>query len=169
MDITVYKDCDKIYALDNFMIVRARLTGEGKTLVFTNGCYDLIHPGHIRLLQKAKTMGDFLLVGLNGDASIKRLKGEGRPIMPLEARLLLLCSLAMVDGIIVFEEDTPMNIIDILKPDSYVKGIGYSVEELPEISRVTGYGGRVILMESLSHFSTTGIINKIRSTSTNLL
>lgn len=130
MDITVYKDCDKIYTLDNFMIVRARLTGEGKTLVFTNGCYDLIHPGHIKLLQKAKTMGD---------------------------------------GIIVFEEDTPMNIIDILKPDSYVKGIGYSVEELPEISRVTGYGGRVILMESLSHFSTTGIINKIRSTSADLL
>lgn len=159
----------KLYTLEEAAVLREQLKKDGKEMVFTNGCFDLIHPGHIRLLREAKAMGHFLLVGLNSDASVRRLKGENRPIMPQEARALLLCSMEMVDGVIVFHDDTPVPVIERLKPDCFVKGIGWQRDQIPEISLVTGYGGRVVLLESLSPLSTTEIIKKIRSLPADLL
>jgi rfaE bifunctional protein nucleotidyltransferase chain/domain len=167
--VTEKGECRKLYTLKEAAVLRKQLKKEGRELVFTNGCFDLVHPGHIQLLREAKAMGHFLLVGLNSDASVRRLKGESRPIMPQEARILLLCSMEMVDGVIVFEEDTPVPIIEILKPDCYVKGTGWQRDQMPEIGLVTGYGGRVALLESLSPLSTSQIIQKIRSLPADLL
>jgi rfaE bifunctional protein nucleotidyltransferase chain/domain len=162
-------ECSKLYTLQEAAALRERLKDNGLELVFTNGCFDLIHPGHIGLLRKAKALGDFLMIGLNSDASIRRLKGEARPVMPQEARALLLCSMEMVDGILIFDDNTPVPVIEVLKPDCYVKGTGWEKEQIPEISLVNSYGGRVVLLESLSAFSTTGIIKKIRSYPADLL
>ena len=162
-------ESNKHLSLETAVTIRQQLSQDHRKMIFTNGCFDLIHPGHIRLLYQAKEMGDFLLVGLNSDASIKRLKGEGRPIMPLDARLLLLCSMEMVDGVLVFEEDAPLSAIKSIRPDCYVKGAGWRPEQIPEIGLVTSYGGQVVLFESLSSFSTTGIVHKIQSLPTDFL
>ncbi|HHY83103.1 MAG TPA: adenylyltransferase/cytidyltransferase family protein [Clostridiales bacterium] len=153
----------KVYNLEQALELRRKLKQEKRVLVFTNGCFDLIHPGHLRLLMKAKEMGDFLLVGMNSDSSIRRIKGKGRPIMPEDARLLLLCSLQMVDGVIVYDEEIPLGLIEALKPDCYVKGTGWLPHQLPEAQLVREYGGRIAVLESLAPFSTTKIIQKIRS------
>lgn len=160
---------NKIYFAAGIEGLRKSLRESGKKMVFTNGCFDIIHPGHIMLLIKAKELGNFLMVGLNSDASVRRLKGTGRPIMPVEARQLLLCSMVMVDGVFVFGEDTPREAIELLRPDIYIKGTGYSIEQMKEIDQVTDYGGEVVLTESLSDFSTTAIMERIRSTPADLL
>jgi len=154
---------DKVYTLEKAVELRRKLEQEKKLLVFTNGCFDLIHPGHLLLLMKAKEMGDFLLVAMNSDSSIRRIKGRERPIMPEDARLMLLCCLDMVDGVIVFDDDKPTKLIKELKPDIYVKGAGWQPHMIPEAQLVMEYGGRFVHMESLAPYSTTEIIRKIRS------
>lgn len=161
--------CRKHITLEEAVEWRKQCKQDNKKLVFVNGCFDLIHPGHLRLLQEAKALGDFLLVGLNSDDSIRRLKGRGRPVMPLEARLFLFCCLEMVDRVIVFEEDTPHLLLKALQPDYYVKGTGWNAEQLTEIRLVEEYGGRSVLMESLAAYSTSKIIRKIRSIPADLL
>ncbi len=135
---------------------------QGRRLVFTNGCFDLLHRGHIDYLNNAKALGDVLIVGLNSDASVRRLKGEPRPISSLEDRIQVLSALSCVDHIVVFEEDTPANLIQLVRPDIYVKGGDYTRATLPEAALVESLGGRVEILPYLHDHSTTSIIERIR-------
>tara|TARA_B100000900_G_scaffold363997_1_gene338358 strand:+ start:601 stop:2052 length:1452 start_codon:yes stop_codon:yes gene_type:complete len=136
---------------------------ESGKIVFTNGCFDILHLGHIDYLKKAKKLGNILVVGINTDESIKRIKGKLRPINSLDARLMILQSLNMVDYVIPFEEDNPLNLIKSLKPDVLVKGGDYSLEEIVGYDFVKSYGGEVKTIEFLKGFSTTKIIKKINN------
>jgi len=153
----------KILRLEKAVDIRRRFAEDGGCFVFTNGCFDLLHPGHIKLLKLAAELGDYLMVAVNSDASIRRLKGDTRPILSQDARLALLSGFQMVDGIIVFDDDTPVHLVKVMKPDIYVKGRGYRREEVPEADVVLSYGGRVVFPGSLDDYSTSDIIKKIRS------
>ncbi len=142
---------------------RASLFGAGKTLVFTNGHFDLIHVGHLDYLEKARALGDALFLGLNGDASTRRLKGVGRPLVPAVERARLLAALAPVDGVIIFEDDTAHDLIAVLQPDIYVKGGDYAGKPLPERGAVQAYGGRVELIDYLPDHSTTNLIARVKA------
>ena len=130
-------------------------------IVFTNGCFDLLHPGHVSLLHQARHLGDRLIVGLNTDASIRRLKGETRPILPGDDRAAILSALEDVDMVVFFDEDTPLNLIARLKPDILVKGADYRLEDVVGRSVVESYGGQVRLVDILPGHSTTAIARKI--------
>ncbi|WP_246843975.1 adenylyltransferase/cytidyltransferase family protein [Hydrocoleum sp. CS-953] len=137
-----------------------------RPLVFTNGCFDLVHPGHIRYLWAAKYLGRSLVVGLNSDESVQNIKPqqEGypmRPIVPEVQRAEVLAALKPVDGVVIFNETTATNIIERLKPDIYVKGGDYSIETLPEAPKVKSYGGKISLVQIEIPTSTTAIINRI--------
>lgn len=138
----------------------------GQKVVFTNGCYDLIHPGHIHCLKQAARLGDYLVVGINSDASVKRLKGEGRPLISQEERALMLAALAVVDAVVIFEEDTPTALISELRPDVHVKGADYADKGIPERAVVESYGGSVELVELKPGWSTTDFIERLRRLST---
>ena len=133
-------------------------------IVFTNGCFDLLHPGHVSLLHQARKLGDRLVVGLNTDASIQRLKGPQRPILPGGDRAAILSALEDVDMVVFFDEDTPLNLIGRLKPDILVKGADYRIEDVVGRDLVESYGGRVRLVEILEGHSTTAIASKISET-----
>ncbi len=130
-------------------------------IVFTNGCFDLLHPGHINLLHQARSFGDRLVVGLNTDASVKRLKGDSRPILSEQDRAEILSALSCVDIVVLFDEDTPLSLIEILKPDIIVKGADYKPHEVVGHEVVAAYGGEVKLAQLLEGYSTTGIANKM--------
>jgi D-beta-D-heptose 7-phosphate kinase/D-beta-D-heptose 1-phosphate adenosyltransferase len=132
----------------------------GKKIVFTNGVFDILHQGHIFSLSQAAKETDFLIVGLNADASVKRLKGESRPVNNQESRALVLASLMMVDAVVLFEEDTPLELIKSIMPDVLVKGGDYTVEQIAGAKEVIANGGRVVINPILSGFSTTGIIDQ---------
>ncbi len=136
----------------------------GKRLVFANGCFDILHRGHVTLLNRAKAMGDVLVVGVNDDASVRRLKGPGRPVNGLEDRLQVLSALSSVDCLVAFGEDTPAALIELLRPEIFVKGGDYTRERLPEASLVEGFGGRVAIVPTLADRSTSGVIERIRET-----
>ena len=142
----------------NVADLREKLTG--KKIVFTNGCFDIIHVGHVRYLTAAKNFGDVLIVGLNTDESVKKLKGESRPINNQEDRAEVLLGLKAVDHVIFFGEKTAENLIAEIKPDIYVKGGDYTLETLPEAKIVQSYGGRVELVNLVKGKSTTNIIKK---------
>ena len=133
-------------------------------IVFTNGCFDILHAGHIALLQHAATLGDVLVVGLNSDASVKRLKGEARPIHDCNARAQVLMSLRCVDAVTVFEDDTPIETIRALRPDLHVKGGDYDAENLPETPVVRAGGGEVVIVPTVEGFSSTRALEKSRPT-----
>ena len=134
----------------------------GRKIGFTNGCFDLLHPGHVALLTQARAECDRLVVGLNSDASVKRLKGEGRPVQDETARAIVLASLAVVDLVVIFGEDTPEALIQSLRPDLLVKGADYKREEIVGADFVSSYGGEVMLADLVADHSTTGIINRAR-------
>jgi D-beta-D-heptose 7-phosphate kinase / D-beta-D-heptose 1-phosphate adenosyltransferase len=134
----------------------------GRKIVFTNGCFDILHAGHVSYLNYAKALGDILIVGLNSDNSIRRLKGSSRPINTLEDRIQVLSGLGCVDHLIAFEEDTPSNLIRIVRPDIFVKGGNYTKETLPEAPLVEQLGGEVRLLPFVENRSTTRIIERIR-------
>ncbi len=136
--------------------------GEGQRIVFTNGCFDLLHPGHISLLRQSAAFGDRLVVGLNSDASVRRLKGDARPIQDEQSRATLLAALEAVDAVVLFEEDTPQKLIEAIKPDILVKGSDYKVENIAGAAFVRSYGGQVRLVELVDGFSTTGITRRIQ-------
>jgi D-beta-D-heptose 7-phosphate kinase/D-beta-D-heptose 1-phosphate adenosyltransferase len=138
---------------------------KGQKVIFTNGCFDILHRGHVTYLSRAKSMGDVLIVGVNSDAGVSRIKGPARPINVLEDRLQVLLALSCVDHVIGFDEDTPEHIIRMLHPDVYVKGGDYTRETLPEVHLVESLGGKVCILPYLQDTSTTGIINRIRGTS----
>ena len=132
-----------------------------KTIVFTNGCFDILHRGHVEYLAQAADLGDKLIVGLNTDASVKRLKGESRPINDEKSRALLLSALQFVDVVVFFDEDTPYELIKQLQPDILVKGNDYKPEEIVGYDIVTAKGGKVLTIDLVEGFSTTNIISRM--------
>ena len=132
-----------------------------KTIVFTNGCFDILHPGHIASLSQAAAEADYLIVGLNADDSVKKLKGEGRPVNDQQSRALLLASLLMVDAVVIFEEETPLNLISAILPDVLVKGGDYKIEDIVGAKEVMANGGKVVINPIVPGFSTSGLIEKI--------
>lgn len=135
----------------------------GRKIVFTNGCFDILHLGHIDYLSKAADLGDVLIVGVNTDASVARLKGEHRPINSEKQRSMILASLHFVDGVILFGEDTPLELIRELKPDVLVKGSDYKPEDIVGADVVKSGGGKIVTIDFLPGFSTSGIEQKILS------
>jgi len=135
----------------------------GARLVFTNGCFDLMHPGHVRYLAAARALGDLLVVGLNDDQSVRRLKGSGRPILRLDERAEVLAGLAAVDHVVAFSEDTPLRIIEALEPDVLVKGADWAADEIVGSEAVRARGGRVERIDLVPGASTTEIIRRIRT------
>jgi D-beta-D-heptose 7-phosphate kinase/D-beta-D-heptose 1-phosphate adenosyltransferase len=133
----------------------------GKTIAFTNGCFDILHQGHIASLSDAAREADFLIVGLNSDASTKRLKGPGRPINDQHARATVMAALLMVDGVTFFDEDTPLNLINTIRPDVLVKGGDYTLDQIVGAKEVLSWGGRVVINPIVPGFSTTAILEKI--------
>ena len=138
------------------------LRKKGKKIVFTNGCFDLIHPGHLASLKKAKSLGDVLVVAINSDASVKRLKGPKRPILSEENRIEMLCSLECVDYVILMEDDTPVNLINLIHPDISIKGMDWKDKMVPEKPVIESYGGHIEFIELEKGLSTSNIIDKIR-------
>ena len=136
----------------------------GLSIVFTNGCFDLLHRGHVEYLAKASDMGDVLVVGLNTDASVRRLKGSGRPVNNEETRALVLASLAFVDAVVLFDEDTPYELIKTVRPDVLVKGADYQPKEIVGYDIVTSYGGTVQTIPLVEGYSTTRLLNGERRT-----
>lgn len=150
----------KIVTLNQFITLKKSLSNTDK-IVFTNGCFDVIHFGHIDYLQKAKALGDYLVVGLNSDASIKRLKGEKRPINPEWARAGVLNAIEAIDYIIIFEEDTPMLLIQNILPNILVKGGDYTIDNIVGAELVIQHGGEVKTIPFVEGFSSSSIINKL--------
>lgn len=145
-------------------ILKKQIAGlklKGETIVFTNGCFDIIHSGHIHTLSEAKALGTKLIVGINSDASVKRLKGEKRPILSEDERALIVAALSFVDFVILFEEDTPYNLIKNLTPNILVKGGDYTIDEIVGADIVLQHGGKVEMIPFLTGFSTTNTIEKI--------
>lgn len=138
------------------------LRAGGKKVVFTNGCFDILHAGHVRYLNKARSFGDCLVLGLNSDASVRGFKGPTRPINCQEDRAEVIDALACVDYVVIFEERTAENIISKVKPDVYVKGGDYTIDTLPEAKIVMRYGGAVELVQLVEGRSTTNVIKKIQ-------
>jgi D-beta-D-heptose 7-phosphate kinase/D-beta-D-heptose 1-phosphate adenosyltransferase len=136
----------------------------GKRVVFTNGCYDLLHPGHIKLLEAARSMGDALVVGLNSDESVRTLKGAGRPVIPEQERAEILANLECVDAVVVFDELTPQKTVAALLPDILVKGGDWPGNQIVGREEVEAAGGEVVLIDVVEGYSTTEILRKIRAT-----
>jgi rfaE bifunctional protein nucleotidyltransferase chain/domain len=154
---------DKVKSLDELETLTAAARTNGKIVVFTNGCFDLLHRGHIYLLREAKALGDLLVVAINSDQSVKANKGPTRPILAETDRLELIASMEMVDYVLLFDEPDPYNIISILRPHILVKGGDWSAEEVIGGDLVQGNGGKVVVVPYLKGFSTTEIIAKLRS------
>lgn len=140
---------------------RERLRVAGKTVVFTNGCFDVLHAGHVEYLAWARAQGDVLVVGLNEDASVRALKGEGRPVVPFADRARVLLGLRSVDAVVGFGERTPELVLERLRPDVHVKSDQYRIEELPERTVVLQHGGRIALAPHVAGYSTTDTIARI--------
>ena len=146
---------------DNIEIIN-RIKAERKKIIFTNGCFDLLHVGHVRYLAQAKKLGDFLIIGLNSDSSVKELKGEDRPINSFEDRATLLSAIESVDSVIMFEEQTPENLIKDIVPDILVKGGDYNIEDIVGYQTVMQNGGQVKTLSFYDGYSSTNYINKIK-------
>ena len=139
------------------------LQSNNQKMVFTNGCFDVLHVGHVRYLKEAKACGDFLLVAINTDESVKRLKGSSRPVFTLQDRAEVLSALSCVDAIVSFEQDTPLKLLNCLQPPIYVKGGDYTKERLPEYPVVSAYGGKVYCLSFYEGYSSSNIINRSSS------
>lgn len=153
-----------IKTIQEIKIIRKRLNEEGKKVVFTNGVFDLIHAGHLDYLIKAKVLGDVLILGLNSDDSVKRIKGDKRPILVEKERAFIVSNLKPVDYVVLFDEDTPANLIGTIIPDVLVKGADWSHDEIVGREVVEANGGEVRAIEFVNDQSTSKIINKILST-----
>lgn len=139
-----------------------QLKKQGKKIVFTNGCFDILHKGHVVYLTEAKKLGDVLVVGINSDDSVTKLKGYERPLVSLDSRMCVLDSLKMVDIVTPFSEDKPMVLIKIVRPDVHVKGGDYKADDLPEAETVRSVGGLIKIIPFVGAFSVTSIVEKIR-------
>jgi rfaE bifunctional protein nucleotidyltransferase chain/domain len=154
---------DKVIPWDKLPAWRAALRAAGRKLVATNGCFDLLHRGHVTYLQSAREQGDALLVGLNADASVRNIKGPGRPIHSEDDRAFVLAALACVDGVCIFREPTAMTFLEIVRPDVYAKGGDYTIDTINQDERrlVEKLGGQVIVLPGVPGQSTTALLEKI--------
>ncbi|MCD6310153.1 MAG: D-glycero-beta-D-manno-heptose 1-phosphate adenylyltransferase [Candidatus Eremiobacteraeota bacterium] len=153
---------NKIFSRPCLLQLVEDLKKQGKKIVFTNGCFDIIHLGHIRLLEQAKTLGDFLIVGINSDESVRRLKGHERPIIQQEDRAEILAALEAVNAVTIFSEDTPETLIKMIRPDIHIKGGDYDIDQVPEAKVVEEYGGQVRFIPVVPGRSTTELIERIK-------
>lgn len=154
---------DKIKGRESLIRERERLRREGKQVVFTNGCFDLLHPGHIRYLSEARALGDALIVALNSDRSVRSLKGEGRPVLNEEERSEVMAALECVSFVTVFDQETPRELIAALLPDVLVKGGDWAIEKIVGRQEVEAAGGKVLSLKYVEGSSTTDIIERIRN------
>ena len=152
----------KIVSIDELRVERARLRAEGKRLVFTNGCFDILHVGHTRYLKRARELGDALLVAVNSDRSVRELKGAGRPIMNADERAEMLSALAAVDYVTIFDDISPRALIADILPDVLVKGGDYDLDEIHGREEVEAAGGRVLSLPFIEGASTSGIIERVK-------
>jgi rfaE bifunctional protein nucleotidyltransferase chain/domain len=152
----------EILTLDEAILRFGREKRNGRRVVFTNGCFDLLHPGHIGSLEQARGLGDVLIVGLNSDASVRQLKGAGRPVLPEGERAEILAALECVDGVVIFDELTPREVIARLLPDVLVKGGDWPGDQIVGREEVEAAGGRVVSIPVVPGYSTTAILRKIR-------
>jgi D-beta-D-heptose 7-phosphate kinase/D-beta-D-heptose 1-phosphate adenosyltransferase len=148
---------------DDTLKLRKSWANQGKKVVFTNGCFDLLHPGHIKYLEDAKALGDILIIGLNADGSISRLKGDSRPINPLHDRSAMLMGLKAVDAVVAFEEDTPQKLIALLLPEVLVKGGDYEADDIVGAQEVREHGGEVVIVPFLDGYSSSQLIERIKA------
>jgi phosphoheptose isomerase len=153
----------KIVDWDTLLALRERWRRAGRKVVWTNGCFDLLHVGHVRSLEAARRLGDVLVVGVNGDASVRRIKGVGRPLVPVEQRVEVVAALEPVDHVVVFDEPTPERALDRLRPDVHTKGADYESRELPERAVVEAYGGRIEFLPLVPGISTTELARRLDS------
>ncbi|MCW3072944.1 MAG: D-beta-D-heptose 1-phosphate adenosyltransferase [Flaviaesturariibacter sp.] len=153
----------KILTLKELQFRVAQWRLPGKTVAFTNGCFDILHAGHIASLSEASEQANYLIVAVNADSSVKKLKGEHRPINSQDSRALLLASLCMVDAVVIFDEETPLELIRNLLPDVLVKGGDYKVEDIVGAKEVIAAGGKVIINPIKEGFSSTNIINRLNN------
>jgi D-beta-D-heptose 7-phosphate kinase/D-beta-D-heptose 1-phosphate adenosyltransferase len=152
---------EKVLSREDLIIRRRAWKDNGEKVVFTNGCFDLLHPGHIRLLERARVLGQVLVVGLNSDRSLRALKGEGRPLLPEAERAELLAALATVDAVTIFDEPAPRELVAALLPDVLVKGGDWGPDEIVGREEVEAAGGRVVSLPYIEGYSTSGLIKKI--------
>lgn len=154
----------KLYKEEELFAEVNHWKSQGKKIVFTNGCFDIIHPGHIDYLAKAANLGDKLVIALNTDSSVNKLKGANRPIQDEMSRALVLAAFGFVDAIVFFSEETPEHVIDLLMPDILVKGADYTIDQIAGGKTVIAHGGSVILLPYLKGYSTSLIEKKIKTT-----
>lgn len=152
----------KVKPLSGLKKILRQFKRKNKRIVFTNGCFDILHRGHVEYLQKAKSLGDILIVGINSDVSVKKLKGKGRPINTQGDRAKILASLEFVDFVTIFDEETPLNLINEVRPDILAKGGDWKAEEIIGGNCVKSYGGRVAVINYLKGYSTTKLLNAIK-------
>ncbi len=150
----------KIYLLPELLLKLAGVRLLGKTIGFTNGVFDIIHQGHIASLSQAAKEADFLIVGLNADSSVKKIKGPSRPINDQQSRAIVLASLLMVDAVVLFEDETPLELVKAIMPDVMVKGGDYKIEQIAGAKEVIANGGKIVINPTLEGFSTTEIIGR---------
>ena len=151
-----------VLTLEQAIVRFGRDKRNGRRVVFTNGCFDLLHPGHIELLEQARALGDVLIVGLNSDESVRRLKGAGRPVLPEAERAEILAALEAVDAVVIFEQPTPQEVIAGLLPDVLVKGGDWPGDQIVGRAEVEAAGGRVVSVPVVQGYSTTEVLRKIR-------
>ena len=151
-----------VLTLEEIILRFGKEKRNGKRVVFTNGCFDLLHPGHIACLETARALGDVLIVGLNSDEGVRKLKGPGRPVIPAEERAEILASLECVDAVLIFEEQTPQRVIAALLPDVLVKGEDWPGNQIVGREEVEAAGGKVVRVEVVEGYSTSEILKKIR-------
>lgn len=151
----------KIFTLKSIQSKVHEWKKEGKTIVFSNGCFDILHLGHVDYLAKAASFGDILVIGLNSDISVKSIKGKNRPINDEKARAMLMAALSFTDAVVPFDEDTPYNLINAVKPDFLVKGKDYNAKDVVGYDIVTAYGGKVKTIKLVEGYSTSAIEKKI--------
>jgi rfaE bifunctional protein nucleotidyltransferase chain/domain len=159
----MFNSASKILSREEGAREAAKIKGSGKKIVFTNGCFDLLHLGHVDYLEKARNLGDFLVVGVNTDASVSAIKGPFRPVSPEISRTRVLASLGFVDMVILFDEETPLNLIEAIKPDILTKGNDYSIENIVGADFVLSMGGWVETIPLVEGFSTTNFVKRILS------
>ena len=153
---------ERVLSRDDAVRLVSRVRASGATIVFTNGVFDLLHPGHVRYLPEARGYGDALVIGLNSDASVRRNKGEGRPIVPGHERAETLAALACVDAVVEFDEDTPAEIIRAIQPDVLVKGADWPADQIVGRDAVEARGGKVVRVAVEQGYSTSALITRIR-------
>jgi rfaE bifunctional protein nucleotidyltransferase chain/domain len=154
---------NKIVSLEEIKKIAENLKAQNKTIVTTNGCFDILHAGHVRYLKQAKALGDVLVLGLNSDSSVKKLKGDTRPINSQDDRAEVIAGLEAVDYVVIFNEDTPVSLLEVIKPDIHAKGGDYDINTLPEAKTISENGGQIAFIPLVEGRSTTNIINKTKS------